>query len=160
MSQMASPCSNRQPARLRFSIGFKEAHAEPPCRGWEEGVYAMHCRESGHGQMPRGWGGLVATNPVCWRKGPALGAGRGESRGYGTVGLPHGSVLWEPAGSVCLHTHRTPRHGLSPATLPWAAEPAARSRWAQPGAAALQRRLKVFTRLSASQNWSFIQTVY
>ena len=114
-SQMPSPCSNRQPANFRFSIWLEKAHAEPPRGGWEKGAYATRCRERGSGQVPGSWGRLAAPSPAWWEEGPTLGAEReGRAEVMALRVLPHGSILQELAGSVCLHMHLACRHGLQP----------------------------------------------
>lgn len=108
MCQTASPCSSRQPAKLRFR--FEKAHAEPLRGGWEKGAHAMRCREIGCSQVPGSWGRLAAPSPVWREEGPTLGAERqGRAEATALQELPPGSILQEPAGSVCLHTHLTHR---------------------------------------------------
>lgn len=113
--QQEPNCSNRQPAKLRFSTWFEKAHAEPPRGGREKGTYATRCRDGGSDQVPGGWEGLAAPSPAWWDEGPTLGAER-EGRAEVTAlwVLPHGSIPGNVAASMCIHTHLAPQHGLQP----------------------------------------------
>lgn len=155
MSQMASPCSNMQPAKLRFSIGFKEATRRTAMQRMGGGCLFPVLQGRWPWPDPQGLGRAGRPKPPCAeRKGPLQERSERQKQRLRRCGCsptgPCCGIRQDPCGST-----GTAHPGAGSATLRLCPLPGRAA-----GSSRIQHRLKAFTGLSASQSWSFIQTVY
>lgn len=153
---MTFHCSNRHQQSSESAYGSRQ-HMQNHWAEDGEGCLCHVLQGRRLCQVPRSCERLAAPSPAWWKEGQALGPEcRGKGRGYGTADV----APWaHPAGiRICVLPHVPPTPhtlpGLQLGILPCVLL------LLPGGAAALGRWLECFTRLSTSQNWSFMQPVY